>query len=59
MKDNQTGPKPWYRFPMVWLVVAIPALTVLGCIVTISIALSHPDPIIGKTLRQAQAEVSE
>ncbi|MEL7310318.1 MAG: hypothetical protein AAFN07_02295 [Pseudomonadota bacterium] len=56
---TQQGAKPWYRFPMLWLVVSIPTLTVLGCVVTITIALSNPDPIIGKTLRQSQAEVTE
>ena len=58
MKTKRTG-SPWYRVPTVWLVVSIPALTVLGCMLTVGFAISNPDPILGKTLRQAQAEMTE
>jgi hypothetical protein len=35
----------WHRNPLVWLVIAIPALTVAGCLLTIYLAISHPDAI--------------
>lgn len=38
--------EPWYRNQMVWLVIAIPSLTVIGCLFTIYLALSHPDPLV-------------
>jgi hypothetical protein len=31
---------------MLWLVIAIPALTVAGCLLTIYIALSNPDELV-------------
>ena len=31
---------------MVWLVVAIPTLTVVGCMLTIYLALSSPDEVL-------------
>ena len=31
---------------MLWLVIAIPALTVAGCLLTIYVALSNPDEIV-------------
>ena len=34
---------PWYRPQMLWLVIGIPAATVLGCLLTIYLALSNPD----------------
>jgi hypothetical protein len=37
----------WYRNPWVWLLIAIPALTVLGCLVTIYLALAHPYSLVG------------
>ncbi len=40
--------EPWYRNPWVWLVIAIPGLTILGCAVTIYLALSNPDMVIGE-----------
>jgi len=36
----------WYRNGWVWLVIAIPAATVVGCMFTIYLALAHPDPLV-------------
>lgn len=36
----------WQRNRMVWLVVGIPLLTVLGCMLTIYLAISSPDPLV-------------
>ncbi len=46
MTTLTTPATPWYRIPMVWLVVAIPALTVVGCMFTIFLAISNPDPVM-------------
>lgn len=40
----------WFRNPMVWLVIAIPGLTVVGCIATIAIALTHPDTLVERSV---------
>ncbi len=51
---------PWYRPQILWLVVGIPAATVLGCLLTIYLALSNPDyrvhdaTAIDNTLEQEQ-----
>lgn len=39
--------EPWQRNPWVWLIIAIPALTVAGCLVTIYLALTRPDYLVG------------
>ncbi|HLT91422.1 MAG TPA: hypothetical protein VKZ85_10785 [Woeseiaceae bacterium] len=36
----------WYHNPWVWLVIAIPSLTVAGCLFTIYLALTHPDHLV-------------
>ncbi|MDH4108042.1 MAG: FixH family protein [Gammaproteobacteria bacterium] len=36
----------WYQNGMVWLVIAIPGLTIAGCILTIYLALTHPDSLV-------------
>ena len=36
----------WYRNRMVWLVIAIPGLTIAGCIFTIYLALTNPDTLV-------------
>ncbi len=38
--------EPWHRNPWVWLVIAIPALTVAGCMLTIFLAVTHPDYLV-------------
>lgn len=46
--------QPWYRNGWVWLIIAIPGLTVAGCLLTIWLALANPitlvqDPALGDT----------
>lgn len=43
----QLQASPWYRFPMVWLVLAGPALVIVASIVTLGLAIGHPDPVVG------------
>lgn len=38
--------QPWWRFGMVWLVVAGPLAVVLACGVTAWLAWTHIDPVI-------------
>ena len=37
---------PWYLNGMVWLIIAIPALTVAGCLLTIFLAIGNPDGLV-------------
>lgn len=39
--------EPWHANPMVWLVIAIPSLTVAGCLLTAWLAVSNPDQLVG------------
>ena len=41
MTNAQLDDTPWYRHRMVWLVIAIPGLTVAGCMLTIYLAISN------------------
>ncbi len=43
--------RPWYRHPMVWMVIALPASAVLGCAITIFLVLQAPD----RDVRAAEA----
>lgn len=42
MRVNEQMHEPWYRNPWVWLLIAIPSLTVAGCLLTIYLALTNP-----------------
>ena len=38
--------KPWYRQFWPWILISIPLLTVIACIITLLIALKHPDQLV-------------
>lgn len=44
--DSHGDSEAWYRNRMVWLVIAIPGLTIAGCIFTIYLALTNPDTLV-------------
>lgn len=37
---------PWHRVPVAWLALAIPLLTVAGCMLTIYLAISNPHTVL-------------
>lgn len=53
--DMQASKDLWYRNHLVWLVIAIPTLTVLGCMLTIYLAVANPDPLVGDAPVQQSA----
>lgn len=38
--------EPWFRNPWVWLLIAIPSLTVAGCMLTIYLAITNPHILV-------------
>ncbi|MGA2344050.1 MAG: hypothetical protein ABSG29_12735 [Steroidobacteraceae bacterium] len=38
--------KPWYRYPIMWLVIAPPIGSVIAGIITFVLILKHPDPLV-------------
>lgn len=41
-KDAPTqGSKPWWREPWPWILMAGPALAIIGCIITIALAMQN------------------
>jgi hypothetical protein len=45
MKSDQSA-KAWYRYPIMWLVIAPPLGSVIAGIITLVLILQHPDPVI-------------
>ena len=45
----------WRRNPWVWLIIAIPSLTVIGCALTVYLAISHPHIIVDGSATQTSA----
>jgi hypothetical protein len=46
MTDTPASSPPWWRLPIVWLVIGGPAAVVLASFATLGLALSHPDPVL-------------
>ncbi|MEJ6005283.1 hypothetical protein WG899_06980 [Paucibacter sp. AS339] len=47
--------KSWWREPMMWLVVGGPSLVVVASFATLSLALSHPDPVLQEQVVSSKA----
>lgn len=44
---------PWYKYPLVWLVIGLPVVSIMGCMVTIFLAYNGADqPISTQVKRQ-------
>jgi len=52
MSENEYVNEPWQRNPWVWLVIAIPSLTVVGCLLTVYLAISRPDYLVGDYMNE-------
>lgn len=45
-RQHEADSGPWWRHPLMWMVVGGPAVVVVAAIATAWIALSDPDPVI-------------
>lgn len=47
-QQQETPPveRPWWREPMVWMVIGGPAAVVVASFVTLGLALKYPDPVL-------------
>lgn len=48
---------PWYRLPIVWMVIGGPAIVVVASFFTLSLAIRHPDPVLDATATKSKAEM--
>ena len=46
MVKEQCPDEPWFRNPWVWLLIAIPSLTVVGCMFTMYLAITNPHILV-------------
>lgn len=59
MNPGSQAPRPWYREPWPWVLIAIPALTIIASAITLWLAISRPDPLVleDEDYRRVQAEL--
>ena len=44
--DPETQDSPWWKHPLMWMVVGLPASVVVAGIATLVIAVQRPDPVV-------------
>ena len=49
MKSEDRSSDPWYRFGMVWMIIALPLIVVVASLITVSIAFKNAPIVIEKT----------
>ena len=47
---------PWWRLPIVWLVIGGPALVVVASFITLALAIRNPDPVLATPAAKSKAE---
>jgi len=47
-EDPSSGAEttPWFRLPIVWMVIGGPAIVVVASFVTLALAIMNPDPVL-------------
>jgi uncharacterized protein len=50
---------PWWKFPLVWMVIAGPALVVVAGIATVVIAVRMPDPVVAQDYYRRGMEINK
>lgn len=48
---------PWYRLPIVWMVIGGPAAVVVAGFATLAIAIQNPDPVLSLPQATSSAEL--
>ncbi len=52
-------PAPWWKFPLVWMVIAGPAVVILAGIATVWIAVRTPDPVVAEDYYRRGIEINK
>ena len=56
VRSVQQEGQPWWRFGLVWMVLAGPAMVVVAGFITLYIAITNPDPVLTVTPRSGIQE---
>ncbi|MDB5732953.1 MAG: nitrogen fixation protein FixH [Variovorax sp.] len=58
--DTSLAPgTPWWRFPLVWMVIAGPAVVVVAGLVTLWLAVRMSDPVVAQDPYRQGSRINE
>ena len=55
MRNTDPTSPPWWRLPIVWLVISGPALVVIASFITLALAIISPAPVLSTAADAAKA----
>lgn len=55
---NTPPSAPWWRYPLMWLVVGGPAAVIVAGVVTVVIAVRQPDPVVAPDYYRRGIEIN-
>jgi hypothetical protein len=61
MTDHDAPPSPgapWWKFPLVWMVIAGPAAVVLAAFASLWLAMRTPDPVVAQDYYRRGIEIN-
>ena len=50
---------PWWKFPLVWMVIAGPAIVVVAGFATLWLAIRTPDPVVSQDYYRQGIEINK
>ena len=59
IEEPAVNPRPWWKFGMVWMVIAGTALVVLAGIATVWVAVRMPDPLVAEDYYRRGVEINK
>lgn len=51
--------QPWWKYPLVWMIIAGPAIVVVAGFITLWLAMRQPDPIIAEDYYRRGIEINK
>lgn len=57
-KDATRPCPPWYRFPLVWMVIGGPGVVVVASFATLWLAVRTPDPVVDEDYYRKGVEIN-
>ena len=58
-ENEAVASKPWWRFPLLWMVLAGPAAVVVASFVTLWLVVRAPDPVVAVDYYRQGIEINK